>query len=75
MNDFSVNWDSVPDVLTKDQFYQLCHISKSTALYLLRSGKVPCEWTGKRSYTSNGKAEALRLRFFHIVKKNNADFE
>lgn len=60
MNDFSVNWDSVPDVLTKDQFYQLCHISKSTALYLLRSGKVPCEWTGKKTRCYKIKKEEVK---------------
>lgn len=60
MNDFSVNWDSVPDVLTKDQFYQLCHISKSTALYLLRSGKVPCEWTGKKTRCYKIKKEDVK---------------
>ena len=43
------NWDKVPDILSKDDFYQLCHISKSTALHLLRSGKVPCEYTGKKT--------------------------
>ena len=35
--------------MNKDQFYRLCHISKSTALHLLKSGKVPCEWTGKKT--------------------------
>ena len=60
MNDFSVNWDSVPDELTKDQFYQLCHISKSTALYLLRSGKVPCEWTGKKTRCYKIKKEDVK---------------
>lgn len=49
MNETSINWDSIPDIITKDQLYQICHISKSTALYLLRSGKIPCEYTGKKT--------------------------
>ena len=44
-----INWNEVPDVITKDQFYRICHISKSTALYLLKSGAVPCEYSGKKT--------------------------
>ena len=49
MDVFPVNWDSVPEVMNKEQFFQICHISKSTALHLLKSGKVPCEWSGKKT--------------------------
>jgi len=49
MKENAINWDSIPDVITKDQIYRICHISKSTALYLLQSGKIPCEYTGKRT--------------------------
>ena len=35
MKEHAINWDAVPDVITKDQLYRICHISKSTALYLL----------------------------------------
>ena len=49
MNETAINWDSIPDIITKDQLYQICHISKSTALYLLRSGKIPCEYTRKKT--------------------------
>ena len=44
MKEHAINWDAVPDVITKDQLYRICHISKSTALYLLQSGKIPCEY-------------------------------
>ena len=42
-----------PDTITKEQMYQICHISKRTALYLLESGLVPSQCTGKktRKYT------------------------
>ena len=49
MNYEPINWDTVPDVMSKDQFYKLCHISKSTARYLLQTGKVPCRYTGKKT--------------------------
>ena len=49
MKESAINWDDIPDIITKDQLYQICHISKSTALYLLRSGKIPCEYTGKQT--------------------------
>ena len=49
MNETAINWDSVPEIITKDQLYKICHISKSTALYLLRSGKIPCEYNGKKT--------------------------
>ena len=44
-----INWNEVPDVITKEQFYRICHISKSTALYLLKSGAVPCEYSGRKT--------------------------
>ena len=49
MDVFPVNWDSVPEVMNKEHFFRICHISKSTALHLLKSGKVPCEWSGKKT--------------------------
>lgn len=49
MKENAINWDAVPDVITKDQLYRICHISKSTALYLLQSGKIPCEYTGRKT--------------------------
>ena len=38
-----------PDVITKDQFYRICHISKKTASYLLDNGLVPCTNSGKQT--------------------------
>ena len=59
MNETAINWDSIPDIITKDQLYQICHISKSTALYLLRSGKIPCEYTGKKTRCYKIKKSAV----------------
>ena len=44
-----INWDEVPEILSKEQFYKLCHISKSTALHLLRNGIVPCVDSGMKT--------------------------
>lgn len=49
MKQESVNWDELPDIMNKEQFYRICHISKTTALQLLRSGKVPCQYSGKKT--------------------------
>ena len=38
----NTNWDNVPDYITKEQLCKLCHISKRTALFLLRGGRIPC---------------------------------
>jgi len=45
----SINWDKLPEVMTLDQLYQISHISKSTARFLLRSGKIPCLYSGKKT--------------------------
>ena len=60
MDVFPVNWDSVPEVMNKEQFFRICHISKSTALHLLKSCKVPCEWTGKKTRCYKIKKEDVR---------------
>ena len=38
-----------PAVITKDQFYRICNISKKTAAHLLDNGLVPCENSGKKT--------------------------
>lgn len=60
MKEHAINWDAVPDVITKDQLYRICHISKSTALYLLQSGKIPCEYTGRKTRCYKIKKEDVK---------------
>lgn len=48
-NSLELMWVPVLEIITKDQLYKICHISKSTALYLLKSGKIPCEYNGKKT--------------------------
>ena len=38
-----------PEIMNKEQLRIACHISKHTALYLLRSGLIPNETTGKKT--------------------------
>ena len=49
MKENVINWDLIPEIITKDQLYKICHISKSTAQCLLRGGKIPCEYYGKKT--------------------------
>ena len=42
-----IDWSKVPDILAKEQVRLLCHCSKRTALYYLKSGKLPCIYSGK----------------------------
>ena len=38
-----------PLTMSKDDFYKVAHISKRTAEYLLKTGAIPCEYTGKKT--------------------------
>lgn len=55
MKQDTINWDDVPEVINKDQFYKLAKVSKSTARFLLKSGKVPCIYSEK-------KLDVIRLK-------------
>lgn len=44
-----ISWDEVPVVITKEQLWKLCHISKNTARILLQSGKIPCIYSGGKT--------------------------
>ena len=38
-----------PEYITKEQMYQICHISKKTCLFLLESGLIPIIDSGKKT--------------------------
>lgn len=44
-----INRATVPDYITKEQVRLICHCSKRTALYYLKSGKFPCVYSGKKT--------------------------
>lgn len=47
----------LPETITKEQFYRIAHISKSTARWLLQSGLVPCQDSGKKTRRYSIKTE------------------
>lgn len=34
--------DEYPEIITKEQLYKICHVSKKTALHYLVNGLIPC---------------------------------
>lgn len=48
-NRYSEILQQYPRCMTKEQMYQVWHISKKTCLYLLESGLVPCRDSGKKT--------------------------
>lgn len=44
-----INWDEIPETISKEQLYKICHIAKDTARRLLLEGIIPCEYTGKKT--------------------------
>ena len=49
MNFNDIDWETVPDIITKEQVRCICHMSKSTAMYFLKSGKLHCTYSGKKN--------------------------
>ena len=41
-NSYQQILDEYPEYITKEQLYQICHISKKSAQNLLESGEIPC---------------------------------
>ena len=49
MSDYSFLLKNYPETVSKDQFYQICHISKKTAKYYLDNGFIPCKDSKKKT--------------------------
>lgn len=47
--DYSFLCDQYPEIITMDQLYRICHISKRKARWLLENGVIPCEDSGKKT--------------------------
>lgn len=47
--DYNFLRDQYPEIITKDQLYRICHISKRKALWFLENGIIPCEDSGKKT--------------------------
>ena len=53
--------EQYPEIITKDQLYRICHISKRKALWLLENGVIPCEDSGK-------KTRRFRIRLEDVIE-------
>lgn len=47
--DYTLILEQYPPVISKEQLYKICHISKKTAQYYLESGLIPCQCSGKQT--------------------------
>ena len=47
--DYNFLRDQYSEVITMDQLYRICHISKRKARWLLENGIIPCEDSGKQT--------------------------
>ena len=47
--DYSFLRDQYPEIITMEQLYRICHISKRKARWLLEDGVIPCEDSGKKT--------------------------
>ncbi|GEM_PF-143929 len=49
-NSYQQILDEYPEYITKEQLYQICHISKKSAQNLLESGEIPCIDSGRKTH-------------------------
>ena len=47
--DYDYLCEQYPEVISMDQLYRICHISKRKSKWLLENGVIPCEDSGKRT--------------------------
>lgn len=66
------NQGNLPRKIGLEQMRVICHISKKTARYLLKSGLVPCIDTGKktRQYIINTKDVIAYLKSANPARKD-----
>ena len=49
MNPDFIDWNSIPDTISKDSFCKICHMSKRTATKFLGT-MIPCSDNGKKTH-------------------------
>lgn len=59
MSDYSFLMKSYPEVVSKDQLYRICHISKQTAKYYLDNGLIPCVASKKKRGAIKSRRKTL----------------
>lgn len=60
-----------PEYITKEQLYQICNVSKKTALYYLESGLISCIDNGKKTHRFTIATEDVIV----FLKKRDKDPE
>lgn len=63
----------LPDAINKEQFREVCHISKRTASFYLQSGLLPCHNTGKMTRCYTIKRKDL-IQFLNDLQENPARY-
>ena len=58
--DYQYLREQYSEIITKDQLYRICRISKRKALWLLENGVIPCEDSGK-------KTRRFRIRLEDVI--------
>lgn len=48
--DYSALLTEYPEIISMDQLYRICHISKRKAKWLLENGYIPCQDSGKKTW-------------------------
>ena len=48
--DYSALLHEYPEIISLDQLYQICHISKRKAVWLLEHQHIPCQDSGKKTW-------------------------
>lgn len=61
--DYSILLEQYPEVVSKDQMYKICHISKRKATWLLENGVIPCQDSGKKNKTLSNSDNRYREIF------------
>lgn len=68
-----IDWSKVPDILAKEQVRLFCHCSKRAALYYLKSGKLPCIYSGKKTRCYKIRKEDLMAFICEYLKCDFGD--
>ena len=63
--------DEYPEIITKEQLYKICHVSKKTALHYLVNGLIPCTCTGMK--TRKFKIRTVDVVLFLQARDENAE--
>lgn len=48
--DYSFLYEEYPEIISADQLYRICRISKRKAKWLLDGGYIPCQNSGKKTH-------------------------